>query len=182
MKRIAKWIFGLVILILLTPIVCFLIYAGTVFLPVKSDIDQIIASAGYEDSNSPENIRSLIRASVNTDRKPSWVVARLLVPKYRTNDRGYVQNWQLQWAVWTALVDMVYDDGAVYALFCTLIYTGDGNGLNELSGRMFGKPLSGLTLDEAAQVIAFTRAPNIYKKDIARLQTVKLILLKKVSQ
>jgi len=180
MKRVLKWFLGAVILILLIPIVCFLFYAGTVFLPVKGDIDQIVSSAAFEDSNSSNNLRSLIRASLNSDTKPSWFVARLLVPKFRTNERGFVQAWQLQWAAWAVLVDFAYDEDAVYTLFCTLIYNGEGNGLNELSIRMFGKPLSSLTLDESAQVIAYTRAPNIYKKDLERLQTVKSILLNKV--
>ena len=182
MKKILKWIFGGFVLILLVPIVCFLVYAGAAFLPEKGNIDQIIASASFEDSHVSEDIRSLIKASVNTDQKPSWSVARLLVPKYRTNERGFVQSWQLQWAAWTALVDLVYGDDEVYTLFCASVYNGEGYGLNELSIRMFGKPLSTLSLDESAQVVAYTRAPNMYKNDIERLQAVKTLLLRKVSQ
>ena len=180
MKRALKWIWGAVFLILLIPIVCFLLYAGTVFLPVKGDIDKIVSSAAFEDSHSSKNIRSLIRASLNSDTKPSGFVARLLVLKFRTNERGFVQAWQLQWAAWAVLVDLVYDEDSVYTLFCALVYNGEGNGLNELSIRMFSKPLSSLTLDESAQVVAYTRAPNIYKKELERLHPIKSILLNKI--
>ena len=70
MKRFARWLLSLVVLILLIPVGGFLVYATSVFLPAKSAIDQIIDSAGFEDRHPPANIQALIRASLTTDQNP----------------------------------------------------------------------------------------------------------------
>lgn len=169
------------VLILLIPVGCFLVYAASVFLPTKSAIDHIIASAGFEDRHPPANIRALIRASLNTDQKPSQYVAKLLLFKFRLNERGVVEHWLLQWAAWVVIVDLVYDESAVYSLFCTLVSDGEHQGLNGMSSHMFNKPLSDLTLGESAQLVAYTRGPNLYRNDLERLQAAKAKLLEKLN-
>lgn len=182
MKRFARWLLSLVVLILLIPVGGFLVYATSVFLPAKSAIDQIIDSAGFEDRHPPANIQALIRASLTTDQKPSGYVAKLLLFKFRVNERGVVEHWLLQWAAWAVMVEIVYDESAVYSLFCTLVSDGKHQGLNGMSSHMFNKPLSDLALGESAQLLAYTGGPNLYRNNPERLQAAKARLLERINR
>lgn len=63
------------------------------------------------------------------------------------------------------------------ALYSALSYNGVGYGLNDLSQRLFEKPLSALSEHEAATVVAVLAAPDIYLRDPIRLERRRDVLL-----
>jgi len=180
MKRLLKWISICVLVAVFIPVITFGIYGLTVFVPNIDEINSIIETTHPENKNPPAIVKALIKVSTHSEASPSWAVARNLVFKFRTNDKGHVPNWQLQWASWYLLTELFYDDDEIFSLFCALIYNGEGYGLNEISLRLFNAPLSDLTDIQAAEVVAYSTAPSRYSKNPERLVRIRDHLLQKV--
>jgi membrane peptidoglycan carboxypeptidase len=99
--------------------------------------------------------------------------------EFQKDESGFVKYRHFQWLGWYVLVELFLDENEVYAIFCSMVYNGSGHGLNELSLRLFGRPLSELTLIEAAEVVVYIRGPSYYARRGERLDEAIDVLLKR---
>ena len=83
----------------------------------------------------------------------------------------------MQSFLWERLVFLHLSQEEVLGLYATLAYNGQGQGLNSLSQRLFAKPLDALSDEEAAIVVAYTWAPDLYAQHPERLRARTDILL-----
>ena len=182
MKKFIKWVVASIGIILLLPIAAFVGYFISEIQPRIVDIDLILTEAGQENLNPSQRIKDIILVSVNSENKPSGAVARTLASIYQRNDAGVIRNWQLQWLAWHAFVESYYSQNEVFALFCATVYNGDGQGLNELAIRRYNRPLSKLSESEAAEIVAYTRAPSYMGRSRERLERMRDLLLERVQK
>ncbi|NBQ69725.1 MAG: hypothetical protein EBU46_13240 [Nitrosomonadaceae bacterium] len=182
MKRILKVIGMAVLLIVLSPFLLLGGYLVVVCVPKLNDIGVRIEASSIEDRNASENTRKLIKASIGDDFRLYSYVASQLMYKYQREKDGFVKARHFQWVGWLTFAELFLNDDEIYALFSASIYNGSGHGLNELALRLFSKPLSELTFEQLAEVVAVTKAPSYMLARPERLQAARDTLLKKVRE
>jgi hypothetical protein len=160
MKRFAKVLAALLAMLLLLPVFAFLGYDALVFLPRRDDIEAVLASADPQDRTPPPNIRLYIAAMHKRGASTSAVVARQLHARFLP--RKDMLRWHMRGILWERLVSLHLSQDEIIGLYSTLAYNGQGHGLNALSHRLFAKPLSALSDQEAATVVAYTWGPTYY--------------------
>jgi len=177
MKRGAKVLIAIVCTLLLAPAVAFLIYDALVFWPHRDDMRAVLENADPLDRSPPSKIRTYIR-SQHDGALPSAVVARQLHSRWLSR-RGML-DWHVRSFLWERLVSLHLSREEVLGLYATLAYNGQGQGLASLSQRLFTKPLDLLSDEEAAMVVAYTWAPDLYAQHPERLRARTDILLSRV--
>lgn len=177
MKRGAKALIAIVCTLLLAPAVAFLIYDALVFWPHRDDMQTVLKNADPLDRSPPSKIRTYIR-SQHDGALPSAVVARQLHSRWIPR-RGML-DWHVRSFLWERLVSLHLSQEEVLGLYATLAYNGQGQGMNSLSQRLFTKSLDALSDEEAAMVVAYTWAPDLYAQHPERLRVRTDILLSRV--
>ncbi len=179
MKKILKFFAVAVIAVLLTPILILAGYITFVCAPKLDDIFLKIEQSSYENKNTSEVTRSLINASTDGGYFLKGHVAGQLMNEYRRGNNGVVPHRHFQWVGWYAFSELFFDEDDTFTLFSTLVYNGSGHGLNELAMRIFYKPLSELTAEQTAEVVAVTRAPSYFLGKRERLESVRDMLIER---
>ncbi|MFC0153223.1 transglycosylase domain-containing protein [Xanthomonas dyei] len=152
---------------LVLPILVVVAYDVFVFSPRLGDIRAILVSADPFDRSPPPNIRRYIQVLHRGDAAPSALVAMRLRKRFLPGSTGF---WsRMGELLWGKLLWLHLSQDEVIALYSTLAYNEQGNGLNALSHHLFAKPLNTLTEQEAATVVAYTWAPSIYRLHPERL-------------
>ena len=178
MKRLAKFVVALLATLILLPALGFLAYDALVFRPHRDEIQAILAKADPLDRTPPPKIRTYIIAQQQGGASPSAMVARQL--HYRLLPRKETLNWHIRSILWERLVSLHLSQDEVLGLYSTLVFNWQGHGLNALSARMFAKPLSALSDQEAATVVAYTWGPSLYAHHPDQLEARRDKLLSRV--
>jgi hypothetical protein len=179
MKRLAKILAAFVAALIVLPVFAFLAYDALVFWPHRDDIQEILVNADPLDRSPPPKIRAYLQAQ-HQDASPSVMVARQLHSRFLPH-KGMLR-WHMQGVLWEQLVSLHLSQDETLGLYSTLVYNGRGYGLSALSNRMFAKPLSALSDQEAATVVAYTWGPSLYAHYPDRLQARRDLLLSRVRE
>lgn len=161
--------------ILLTPIAFLVLYDLAAFQPHSAAI--AIANADLENADPPPLVREMLLADYGGKSGLAVPAARLLLM-----DTGHARmrgmEWHTTFFLWSHLVCLHYSDEQIAAVFASRAYTGAGRyGLNAAALARFAKPLSRLSTEEAAEIIAITWAPPIMLANPAALNRRKGIIL-----
>ena len=146
--------------LLVVAIVC--IYDILYFNPYRAQIENLLTKANPEDRNPPNNISLLIKIAHKKSPSAATIVARNLLFKLTNTSKKNMLTWHLSYAMWALLVRLHLPDDRISALYCVLAYNGQDYGANELSNRLFLKPLSQLSDKESATLIAILWSPSDY--------------------
>jgi hypothetical protein len=181
MKQLSKALLLIVLVLLLVPFFIAGTYDAFVFQPHRNDIAQLLVEADTQDRNPPDIIHRLIYAS-HLGGSPTTPVARGLLVRFlpEAKQHGGMLGWHFRFALWDVLVRLHLSHEEVIGLYSTLVYNGQGHGINALALRMYGKPLSQLSEEEAATVVAVSWAPMVYLKSPARLNKRRDLLLSRI--
>ena len=161
--------------VVLTPVLCLALYDFTVFQPHAAAIASIIAHADPEDADPPPLVREMLLAAHGGKSGLAVPVARNLL-----KDKGHVRmsEWPMTFFLWSHLVCLHYSEAEIAAAFSSRAYVGAGRfGLNAAAQARFEKPLSRLSSEEAAEIIAITWSPPLMLADPAALERRKTIIL-----
>ncbi len=163
--------------ILLTPIAFLVLYDLTAFQPHTAAIAIIIANADPENADPPPLVRELLLADYAGKSGLAVPVARqLLMGTGHASMRGL--EWHMTFFLWSHLVCLHYSEAQIAAIFASHAYTGAGPyGLNAAALTRFAKPLSRLSPDEAAEIIAITWSPPTMLADPDALSRRRDIIL-----
>lgn len=178
MKRLAKVTFTLLVTLTLVPALVVLAYEAMVFWSHRDDIQAILDSSDPLNRMPPLKIRMYIIAQQQGGASPSALVAQQL--HYRFLPRKGTLNWHIRSVLWERLVSLHFSPDEIFGLYSTLIFNGQGYGLNALSNRMYAKPLNALSDQEAATVVAYTWGPSLYARHADQLEVRRDKLLSKV--
>lgn len=177
MNRIAASALTAVAAVLLLAIIAFACYDAIVFQPRRAEIQALLQRAPAEDRDPPALIRRYILASHQADYPPTTAVARMLLARLDVSRDGGMPAWHARTALWDRLVWLHLSQDEILALYTTLSYNGSGHGLNQLSQRLYAKPLSALSEPEAATVVAILWSPSLYLSDRPRLDRRRDLLM-----
>lgn len=140
-----------------------LLYDALYFLPHRTEIAHLLSQSDPEDRNPSEILKPLIDASHQDTAPPSAEVARGLLNMLTPSTNQRALNWQIDFALWNFLVQLHIPKEQIYGLYCALAFNGLGHGANQLSKRIFSKPLSELSDEESASLILILRSPKQYR-------------------
>ena len=181
MKSFGKFLGSTFAVSLVILVFAFFIYDIINFQPRVLEIERLIKNAHSEDRSPPEIISQLVHISNQKEAGTSAAVARLLLFKFElTQNNGMPGGWHMRNLVWWGLVNVHYTNEEILSLYCLLIWNGENYGLNNLALREFNKPLSKLSVSEAATLVTITRAPSRFKNNPDELEIRKNMLLLKV--
>lgn len=156
---------------------CLFIYHVIIFLPYKSKIDEALTSANFEDREPPQNVRQLINSAHNTGRSLDGELARIILVKMLNQSPPKMLFWHIQYSLWSILIPLNLSESEKYGLYCALSYNGQDYGANELAIRLFSKPLSQLSDEEAAEVVTILWSPSLAQSpDKLKRRSHKLLL------
>lgn len=178
MKLLAKVLAALLIAAVAIPLAGLLAYDALSFQPHREEIRAILAAADPEDRSPPDLIQELILAQGGPG--PSVSVARSLLTQFVPERSGSMLGWHGRFFLWDLMVRMHLSHTERLGLYCSLAYNSEGNGLNNLAQRMYGKPLSLLSPSEAATVVAYLHAPGMYARNPERLAQRRDLLLSRL--
>lgn len=193
LKRFIKYTL-LFVLVAMTAIAGWLgYYYVTEIRPYKPIIEEILAKADPENRNPPDNIVAMIDSEfwcedgdgTKSMLDPHYCHSRLMksarlsrvIPK-RDEKRG-LDRHLLETMMTFTLMDGL-SETEKNALIAELSYVGyEKKGFNHFSKEHFNKPLSELTIEESAVVIAVLRGPSYYLPQPDLLQESANHLLQK---
>lgn len=156
---IFKWLAGLVVALILTAVLGLLSYDLAYFQSRKAEIDAMIAAADEAERKPPGNVLRLIRAAY-PDRL-NWLAARELITDLHVSPRKKgMLHWHVTGFLWTGLVALHLSEQEKITLFISRAYMGqDLFGFSSASRAMFGIPLTALSENQAATLVAITFSP-----------------------
>lgn len=161
--------------VVLTPILFLALYDLTAFQPHAAAVAAIIADADPENADPPPLVRELLLAAYAGKSGLAAPVARQLLM-----DKGHVRmrEWHMTFFLWSHLVCLHYSEAEIAAVFAARAYVGAGQyGLNAAALARFAKPLSQLSPEEAAEIIAITWSPPGMLENAAWLERRKKAIL-----
>jgi hypothetical protein len=166
MRRFLKWAFA--VLVVTVAIIAVLAYPmikqGISFESYRSEMTKLIESAEPEDRALPQRIRDLLLFSLDGHTAP--YAARLLIRQFDTegSDRN-PSTWNPIYASWSLLVALHFSEQDRLTIISRLAPTGGGRqGLSVTSQTLFKRPLSELSLAEAATLVVLVTNPPLYDK------------------
>ena len=179
MTRRAILLVALSALVLGLPLLALVCFDAFWFSPRLGQIRTLVATAHPEDRTPPVRVRQLVLTS--TGDTLTWEVTKIVLYQSKpTNYYGTTQSNRYSLLSYL-LVSIHVSRAEALSIYCSRVYVGDGsNGLSTAAGRMFQKPLSALTTNEAAAVVALPWAPGYFAKHPRALAARQGLLLQQV--
>ena len=140
-------------------------YYVTKFESYTPQIAHILDQTPVALRNLPQPAYQLTSLAESNSSIRFFVIRGLL----RTSQAPRLSNlgWHFQTGTGALLLDYLYTDEEVFALWCYFYWTPNGEsevkGLDEASRHHFQKDLSSLTLEQTAYLVSAIRAPRYYQ-------------------
>lgn len=165
LRLTAKVVTGLVAFVVLAPVVAFLGYDAVHFQSRWPEIVQLLEAATEEDRNPPETVVRLIRADSRNGLALS--ASTILMHELNVRDpRTAAVHWHGVGAMWWALTWLHLSEMQQMGLIASRQYMGHDagprqgielRGYSAASHSLFQRPLSALSLSEAATIVVLPR-------------------------
>lgn len=178
MKKLRRWFLSIFILLtiaLAAPVIAFDVFW------LKPRIDQItaMAAAGTSGELYPT---SLISKMVTTSEPNglNWSVGRIIIHQSKPEFEAHGKlHWHVVGLLTPLLLRLHLTESELLSIYCARVYVGKSSyGLSAISRRLFGKNLTDLTIEEAATVAAWPRAPSYFSKYPSGLEVRRDAILK----
>lgn len=130
------------------------------FQPHRQDMKQLLSEADSENQHPSQIVSRLIDISSRNGAAITASVARNLLTRYEKASQYKMIPWHINYFFWNLLTYLHLSKEEIYAYYCLLSFNGKDYGANELSSRLFGKPLSKLDEQEAAMIVAILVMPS----------------------
>lgn len=166
---------GLVVLSLTT-----LVYEAS----FEGNYDQIllfIKKAHPEDRSPPKTIKDVINIYHKGWFHPKTApIAKSLLIKFAIPAKQSFIPWKLRYFLWDLNIRIRFSEDEILGLYCASIYNGEEAGLNNLSLRLYLKPMSLLSTEEATRLFVIAIAPSVFLNHPEELERLKSKLIEKM--
>lgn len=146
--------------LLLAPVIYLLAYFSIEIYPQLEEIDAMLVAEPEHTSPPPGLYQLALRAE--TKQGILNYVSKALAHR-SAGERESVGAWQLRMMRWYFAVSALYSEHEQFVLWLELAPFERGRGLNAASLYFFGKPLSRLTEEELAALVAMVRSPSVFR-------------------
>jgi hypothetical protein len=165
LRVVVKVVAGALIVVIVALLLGFVAWDVLVFQPQRPQIDQLIASATEEERDPPEAVVQLVRAASfqRVALKTYWILVS--DPTNPTNEAKPMSSlrWHTRGLLWWLCLSLHLSEREQIALIVSRSYMGQGmRGYSAASQALFNRPLSSLSIEEAATIVALYPAPNYY--------------------
>jgi len=158
MQRVTKIVVAVASVCALAALGDWMIFEWNIVRPVEKEVRDVLAQSDPEDRYPPAAVRRAILAGFgNNESLIRMQVARILEFRMSSGTRRNVDRELHETLVAYACKRFTSDQ--LIGLYAVMSYNGNDHGMNHLSMRLFGKPLQGLSDDEAAKVVAYYWGP-----------------------
>lgn len=179
MRRIAKFLFAIVGVLIAVPIAYVAGYDLVVFQPRVPEVQRLIEVAAQDERTPSPLVARVIRAGVS--QHMSAQTSRLLLKQLKLPPLQSQLQRHFTSALWWALVALHFSDQEQSTLFLSLSYMGNGiTGFSAASQAQFGASLNSLSLEQVATLSAIAKAPSAYLESPERLTRVRNTIVKRV--
>lgn len=179
MRRLAKWLLGILGAIIAAPVIYVLAYDLAVFQPRVSEVRRLIEVAAQDERTPSSLVARVVRAGVS--QHLSAQVSRMLLQRFNLPSQRSQLQWQLTSSLWWALVATHFSDQEQTTLFLSLCYMGNGvTGFASASEAQFGASLNSLSIEQIATLSAIAKAPSVFPENPERLARVRTAIINRV--
>jgi hypothetical protein len=159
------------------PTILFATYDVLAFQSRQSEITKIFEAASPDERNPPPLLQKLLEASLG-GRTAAYaaklLTLRLSIPKVPGGQHA-------KSLLWWALVALHFDERQQITLIASLNYMGNNRfGMSTESLARFNRPMSALSRDELATLVAITHSPSWYASSPELLNKRKEFLLTQI--
>ncbi|MDD5273179.1 MAG: transglycosylase domain-containing protein [Methylovulum sp.] len=163
--KIAKKILLIAGICIIFPLAALIGYDVLCFMPHRADMRELLSAADSENRHPPRIVTDLIYVASQNGTALATNVARHLLVRYTKAAHYKMMAWHVSFLLWDGLVRLHLSKEEQYAYYCLLSFNGKDYGVNELSTRLFAKPLSQLNEKEAVTVIATLASPSYFSNN-----------------
>jgi hypothetical protein len=164
----------------LAAIFALLVFDELWFMPRLEQARSVLHQANSEDQAPPPLIVRFLDANEGEDHY--WYLARYIVHNTLPQSPPSTNDLNTRTILSVLLLRLHVSKLEALGMYCSVIYVGNSShGLSSASLRLFHKPLSSLSRDEAATIVVLLRAPAIYEKNPARLARQRDELVSRVA-
>ncbi len=176
-RLLLKIAFGLIAAILLLLISALAAYDVTHFQPHRSEIDRLLSGAADDERELPAAVAGLLKVSMGGHT--CQIAARqLLFGLDLAPRRGGMLAWHAKSAAWSMLTCVHLNERERLTAIATLAYAGAPrtHGLSASANVLFGRPLSQLSLEQQAELIALSDNPYLIDSPERRAKRTAALL------
>lgn len=159
-KRVLKFIFILIGIIIGGLVISLIVYYLFGFKPYCPEIESIIRDTPSwykQPSQELVDIAKFIEGS-----KIKHFTVKTILVHFEKDRRGNLR-WHVEGVLWRLLMELYFDDRDIFALWCHFFPYENGTGLNESARFYYGKDIDELNFKEIVSIIARVRSPGYYK-------------------
>lgn len=180
MQRVARIATALLALVLLLLLCLFIGYDLSAFQSRKVEISTLLSQATRDEKHLSPPVASLVR--VSTGGKTAALSARILIDELRVPQVGEsMLGWHATSLLWWAYCGIHLSEQERLTLIASRSWMGNGrHGYSAEALVRFGRPLSSLSLPEAATLFALTHSPSLYASSPSQLARRRDWLLRQV--
>ncbi len=176
-----KRFLGIAGICIIIPLAALVGYDLLYFMPHRADMRQLLSAADSENKHPPRIVTDLIYVADQNGTALAANVARHLLVRYTKAAHYKMMAWHVNFLLWDGLVRLHLSKEELYAYYCLLSFNGKDYGVNELSTRLFAKPLSQLKEKEAVTIIATLASPSYFSNNQEALKDYQDQLLAELS-
>jgi len=173
MRRAVRVAILMLVVLLALPFIGFGIYDLAAFQSRRTLIEQIVSAASPDERNPSPALKRLVQISMHN--RTEVFTARILIQdlKIPLITHGML-GWHATNALWSKLVAFHMSEEEQVTLIISRSYMGNSRyGYFAESTSRFGHPLSELSLEELATLVAISHAPSLYLSSTERLNARK---------
>lgn len=179
MRRLLRVLTVASLLVIVVPVGAVAAFDALWFYPRLTHVRMLVVKGHPEDRNTPRLVEELVVASEPNGL--SWQVARIVIfqggEEYKHTG---TLRWNLLGSLSQLLVNVHTSESERMATYCSLVYSGEtAPGLTAIARRLHNKSLSSLSLEEAADVAAWSFAPHMFAASPERLEKRRELLIRR---
>ncbi len=162
MRRVLKWATAAIAAIIgIVAVLAFpVVVQGIRFESHRSEMKKLIESADAEDRELPQRVRNLLLFSLHEHTAP--YATRLLIEAFAEELYKSQSTFNVAYVGWYFLAALHFSDQDRMTIIARLAPTGGNrHGLSNTSQALFKRPLSELSLAEAAMLIVLAANPPL---------------------
>lgn len=169
MQRVARIATALLALVLLLLLSLFIGYDLSAFQSRKAEISTLLSQATRDERRLSPQVASLVR--VSTGGSTATRSARILIEELRVPQVGEsMLGWHATSLLWWAYCAIHLSEQERLTLIASRSWMGNGRyGYSAEALVRFGRPLSSLSLPEAATLVALAHSPSLFASSSERL-------------
>lgn len=155
-----KWVFRLILFVILSPITSVIIWYLVSFFPYKSKLEEISHRANQNIIDFSDRFYLLATTVETEHRIRAYAMRQAYWSLALKENRQSNISWHANNALWYISSYLHFDNQAIFGLWVDCSLYGCGKGLSEAARKYYGKNFANLSERELAGLVLLVRSPQ----------------------